>query len=81
MTYVLVVPMFGHYVHLGIQNGRHVVQAHTGNTVLQYIPQETFGNQHDFDLPAELIDASVHVSDNIRLPKLPGIHRTDCYIL
>ena len=51
MTYVLLLLIHGHQIHLGFRNGVLVVRAYVGGTVLEHIPRHVFGTPANFDLP------------------------------
>ncbi|KAH7403218.1 hypothetical protein BKA64DRAFT_443813 [Cadophora sp. MPI-SDFR-AT-0126] len=60
MTYKLLHPIYGHYVHLGYRGKDLIVRACFGNTVLEHIPRRIFGNLESCDLPAFLVDNCTH---------------------
>ncbi|PVH75301.1 hypothetical protein DL98DRAFT_562460 [Cadophora sp. DSE1049] len=58
MTYTLLHPMHGHYVHLGYRGKDLVVRACFRNTILEHIPKRIFGKPEDCDLPALVQDCT-----------------------
>ncbi|KAF7513903.1 hypothetical protein GJ744_006517 [Endocarpon pusillum] len=63
MSYVLAFPINGHQIHLGFRNKDLIVQAYICDTVLEFVPPKVFGDESNFDLPASLVENSVHWLD------------------
>lgn len=65
MQYQILLPMYGHVIHLGMRNGSLVARANVAGTTLEYVPWEIFRGSLGctFDLPAPLVDGCVHWLD------------------
>ncbi|KAI1434570.1 hypothetical protein GGR50DRAFT_391374 [Xylaria sp. CBS 124048] len=60
MSYRLAGCIESHEIHFGIRGGKTIIRARTGAHCLELVPEGIFGNQVNFDLPAELVDHCVH---------------------
>jgi Protein of unknown function (DUF3638) len=63
MIYTLAFNMYGHQIHLGFRNEVLIVQACVQGRLLELVPHAAFANESDFDLPATLVENSVHWLD------------------
>ncbi|KAI9675628.1 MAG: hypothetical protein M1817_000995 [Caeruleum heppii] len=59
MAHAVAFPVNGHEIHLGFRDGRLVVQAWTGGSVLELVPASMFRR----DLPASLVEDCAHWLD------------------
>lgn len=60
MTYMLASRWGGHQIHLGLRNGRPVIQARIQGCLLEHVDRSIFGTGKDSDLPSPLIHDCVH---------------------
>ena len=63
MTYVLLIVVQGHQIHIGFRKGNLIIRAYTGHTILELIPAHKFENSPSFDLPSSLITNCIHWLD------------------
>ncbi|ATZ54876.1 hypothetical protein BCIN_11g01980 [Botrytis cinerea B05.10] len=54
---------FGHTVHLGSRDGKVVVRACSGKTILELVPSSVFYTDNNFDLPIPLVLDCIHWLD------------------
>ncbi|TGO19500.1 hypothetical protein BTUL_0004g01400 [Botrytis tulipae] len=54
---------FGHTIHLGSRDGKVVVRACSGKTVLELVPSRVFHTDNNFDLPIPLVLDCIHWLD------------------
>jgi Protein of unknown function (DUF3638) len=63
MIYTVAFNVNGHQIHLGFRDKVLIVQACVRGRLLELVPQEAFGNESDFDVPATLVEDCVHWLD------------------
>ena len=63
MTYMLACSLDGHQIHFGFRGNNLIVQACVKGSVLEFVPQQVFGDLSDADLPTSLIENCVHWID------------------
>ncbi|KAH7316968.1 hypothetical protein B0I35DRAFT_354831 [Stachybotrys elegans] len=77
LEYQLVSPVEGHQVHFGFREGRIIIRAVFKGSLLEYVPRGIFKNDTSCDLPAMLVEESVHwlnlVTGQLEMRRKPRI--------
>ncbi|KAF2229858.1 hypothetical protein EV356DRAFT_570800 [Viridothelium virens] len=63
MIFMLSVPFQGHQIHLGLRDDDIIIRACIGNSILELLPRNIFGNYQSFDIPGSLINGYDHWLD------------------
>lgn len=70
----------GHEVHIGLRDGHLVIRAYAPGKLLEFILTSVYQDKYSFDLPASLVENSVHwlnIRENIiEIRKAPMIWRS-----
>lgn len=63
MSYTLAVDKEGYRIHLGYRKQQLIIRAQKLDQILELVPRQQFGSDHNLDLPSHLIHQCVHWID------------------